>query len=341
MLSSHSSSYTTGADSIPLVPASEHHTTTAHTGASGNSLLANNPAGAAYPSAGMNSGGGSGKSGRKPKSYPAEIEDGLTSPAAALDSIASAFSSPSSTNSHAGGYSAGTATAYAAQFQQQSQHSVSSSSSSASGDRRYDTFGSLSRSSDGSRVADWLVENQFDAAVVAKLSGYNGVDLLSLSKDDLRALIGTKDGIRLYNRLKQVREALTALGGHADADAAEHHRVASAAARLMPAASVTNGDDDDGHSGSSRFNNNGSYNGGSAIPEGSAAAPAWARALGARESINSSSGGGSNARGHFAGETQRAKALGRCEVMRCQARAIARCSYVANTTCHICHSVVH
>jgi len=193
---------------------------------------------------------------RGKKSAPADIE-----PATALANIASAFSSPS-------------------------QGSAGS---------RYDTFGSLTRTSDGSRVGEWLAENQFDTSVVQKLSGYNGVDVLSLSKDDLRALIGTKDGIRLYNRLKQVREALAALG-HDQPDSSERHRVATSAQRLFP----------EGSSGGSSPALSGA--GGSGDGEAG-----WAR------SRHMQDGGSSRHHRHGHG-------LGRCEVMRCDKMAIARCS---------------
>jgi len=51
------------------------------------------------------------------------------------------------------------------------------------------------------QVQRWLQKNEFDEKVQQALNGYNGTDVLSLTKSDARDLVGVKDGIRLYNRL--------------------------------------------------------------------------------------------------------------------------------------------
>jgi hypothetical protein len=59
-------------------------------------------------------------------------------------------------------------------------------------------------------VVQWLKENNFDSSVIHQLQGYSGGDLYSMSKEDAKSIIGVKDGIRLYNRIKCIKDKLQA-----------------------------------------------------------------------------------------------------------------------------------
>jgi hypothetical protein len=48
------------------------------------------------------------------------------------------------------------------------------------------------------QAAEWLLTVGFEAK---SLEAFSGQDLLGASKDDLKELMGTANGIRLYNRL--------------------------------------------------------------------------------------------------------------------------------------------
>jgi len=65
----------------------------------------------------------------------------------------------------------------------------------------YSTFGTLRRDNDPERVQEWLKENGFDESVRETLEGYNASDLLALTKADSKDLLGSKNGIRLFNRI--------------------------------------------------------------------------------------------------------------------------------------------
>lgn len=96
----------------------------------------------------------------------------------------------------------------------------------------YNTFGSLSRGSDDRGVTAWLRLNNFDEKCIAKLAHYTGADLLSLSKEDIRELLGAKDGIRLHARLSQVREALSVAGHDPSMEKLQLEKVLAEAAVL-------------------------------------------------------------------------------------------------------------
>ena len=96
----------------------------------------------------------------------------------------------------------------------------------------YNTFGSLTRTSDDSGVAAWLRVNNFDSRCISKLAHFTGADLLSLSKADIRELLGVKDGLRLHARLVQVREALAAAGHDPVAEMALHREILQNASLL-------------------------------------------------------------------------------------------------------------
>jgi len=59
---------------------------------------------------------------------------------------------------------------------------------------------------DEQAVAKWLSDNKFTADVQKKLESYGGQDLLDLSREDILELVGSKEGIRLFNRLKIFRK---------------------------------------------------------------------------------------------------------------------------------------
>jgi len=66
----------------------------------------------------------------------------------------------------------------------------------------YSSFGRLERHNDPERIQEWLKANGFDESVCKTLHGYNGADLLALTKADVKELLGAKYGIRLYNRIQ-------------------------------------------------------------------------------------------------------------------------------------------
>lgn len=55
-------------------------------------------------------------------------------------------------------------------------------------------------------VEKWLQQCGFDASIQQCLSGYNRSDLSALTKSDLKDLIGVKEGIRLYHRLRSAHK---------------------------------------------------------------------------------------------------------------------------------------
>jgi len=60
---------------------------------------------------------------------------------------------------------------------------------------------------DEAGVAKWLSDNKFTSETRKKLEDNTGQDLLDLSRDDVVQLVGSKEGIRLYNRLKIFKKA--------------------------------------------------------------------------------------------------------------------------------------
>jgi hypothetical protein len=52
-------------------------------------------------------------------------------------------------------------------------------------------------------VTQWLGRNRF-GALLPNFRNYNGRDLLRLTRDDIIAMCGVSDGIRLYNDLHLV-----------------------------------------------------------------------------------------------------------------------------------------
>lgn len=77
----------------------------------------------------------------------------------------------------------------------------------ASRHREYSSFGETLRETSQDRVQRWLHENEFDEKAQISFLGYTEEDLLRLTKDDARLLLGNAEGIRLYNRLREVRHS--------------------------------------------------------------------------------------------------------------------------------------
>ncbi len=59
---------------------------------------------------------------------------------------------------------------------------------------------------DSLALREWLRENHFDDAVWEALSEYSIADMLAVTKEDLKELLGTKQGIRLYARIQQYKQ---------------------------------------------------------------------------------------------------------------------------------------
>ena len=58
-------------------------------------------------------------------------------------------------------------------------------------------------------VSQWLRFHGFPAAAQRRLSGYTCSDLLALTKDDAKELLGIVEGIRLYHRLRSCKQRAT------------------------------------------------------------------------------------------------------------------------------------
>lgn len=59
---------------------------------------------------------------------------------------------------------------------------------------------------DSLALRDWLRDNLFDDSVWAALSEYSIADMLAVTKEDLKELLGSKQGIRLYTRIQQYKQ---------------------------------------------------------------------------------------------------------------------------------------
>ena len=59
---------------------------------------------------------------------------------------------------------------------------------------------------DSLALREWLRDNQFDDSVWEALSEYSIADMLAVTKEDLKELLGTKQGIRLYARIQQYKQ---------------------------------------------------------------------------------------------------------------------------------------
>jgi len=66
----------------------------------------------------------------------------------------------------------------------------------------------IPQSANPATVQQWLVENSFDQKVCDALHGYSAIDVLALSREDAIMLLGTADGIKLYNRIQLATSAL-------------------------------------------------------------------------------------------------------------------------------------
>ena len=59
---------------------------------------------------------------------------------------------------------------------------------------------------DSLALREWLRDNHFDDSVWEALSEYSIADMLAVTKEDLKELLGTKQGIRLYARIQQYKQ---------------------------------------------------------------------------------------------------------------------------------------
>ena len=59
---------------------------------------------------------------------------------------------------------------------------------------------------DSLALRQWLRDNHFDDSVWEALSEYSIADMLAVTKEDLKELLGTKQGIRLYARIQQYKQ---------------------------------------------------------------------------------------------------------------------------------------
>ena len=59
---------------------------------------------------------------------------------------------------------------------------------------------------DSLALREWLRDNHFDDSVWEALSEYSIADMLAVTKEDLKELLGTKQGIRLHARIQQYKQ---------------------------------------------------------------------------------------------------------------------------------------
>ena len=59
---------------------------------------------------------------------------------------------------------------------------------------------------DSLALREWLRDNHFDDSVWEALNEYSIADLLAVTKEDLKELLGVKQGIRLYARIQQYKQ---------------------------------------------------------------------------------------------------------------------------------------